>query len=238
MLFHRNFANKFVEMIHLYRTHKIKKIVESWQSKKNLPINLRWVVGDYGAWLELIHDIKENAVYTDFANQRGFSADSDYSPIKNFMSPTIKNQNCQKKTEQNSLIKVHKDSWSGISNTLKSPENTFNSLGLDKNPTPRQGFQLIKPIKCQDFWDKDDISAITENEKSDSICSIPKQEPEESGLQMTINSLYISKSKKENISKKKFKNDNYPKSATFVKKNSLFAEKKIFIDEYDIYVKI
>lgn len=154
------------------------------------------------------------------------------------MSPTIKNENIQKKPEQKSLVKVHKDSWSGFSNTQKSPENTFNSLAQDKNSSPRQGFQAIKPIKCIDFWEKDRISDITENEKSDSICSIPNQKHEESGLQETINSLYISKSKKENLSKKKLESDSYPKSATFVKKNSLKLQKKIFIDEYDIYVKI
>lgn len=174
IFFYRKITNKLVERMHSYRQAQISDIVKSWNCKKSFPMNLRWGVGEHAAWLELTHDVKENAVYTDFANHRGFSADSDISPTKNMLSPNNINKFLCKNTEPKSLVKSPKDSWSGLINTQTISEKEFSSLAPDNISSPGFQMQLIKPIKCKDFWNKDRISDISEIENSDSICSIHK----------------------------------------------------------------
>jgi hypothetical protein len=111
----RVFAVKWLTKKHKERLKNLQAKLAKWDfGVKGKKMNLRWVVGKFGAWLELRHDTKEYGVYTDFAKDRGFSADSDVTPTNYSWSP-VKINGLKNKLG-------HKDSWSAFSASQNTPD--------------------------------------------------------------------------------------------------------------------
>lgn len=111
----RVFAVEWLRRKHGERVKGLRVGLAKWDfGVKGRNMNLRWVVGKFGAWLELKHDTKEYGVYTDFAKDRGFSADSDVTPTKYSQSP-VKINGLKNKLG-------HKDSWSAFSASQNTPD--------------------------------------------------------------------------------------------------------------------
>ena len=161
---------KWLQYKYSQRQIQLEEKLDQWNSQKLLPMNLHWKVGKYGAWLELLHDTKEYGVYTDFANLRGFSADSDITPTKSIcmFSPCENNKGVIKRLEGFKML-YKQDSWSGVSVSQQTPEKSK----VHKKMANRN-LQRIRLNSCVRVPEMERFSDISEKtDDKDSITEFP-----------------------------------------------------------------